>query len=99
MLMVSGLNDGIPATGSMADIARKSVDASSTLLTAIYIQTLPVVLQKFGERLASDIASLSERLISGVSPVLLANQFGFENYEGVKQFVELAQSDPGCKDI
>ena len=99
LLMVSGLNDGIPATGSVAENARKSVDVSLTLMTAEYIQTLPVKLQKFGERLASDIASLSERLISGVSPVLLANQFGFENYEGVKQFVELAQSDPGCKDI
>ena len=99
MLMVSGLIDGIPATGSMADNARKSVDVSSTLMTATYIQTLPVDLQKFGERLASDIASLSERLISGVSPVVLATQFGFENYEGAKQFVELAQSDPGCEDI
>jgi hypothetical protein len=99
MLMVSGLIDGIPATGSVAENARKSVDDSLTLMTARYIQTLPVELQKFGERLASDIASLSERLISGVSPVVLANQFGFENYEGARQFVELAQSDPGCKDI
>jgi len=99
MLMVSGLIDGIPATGSMADNARKSVDVSSTLMTATYIQTLPVDLQKFGERLASDIASLSERLSSGVSPVVLATHFGFENYEGARQFVELAQSDPGCKDI
>ena len=99
MLTVSGLIDGIPATGNMADNARKSVDVSLTLVTATYIQTLPVELQKFGEHLASDIASLSERLISGVSPVVLATQFGFENYEGVSQFVELAQSDPGCKDI
>ena len=99
MLMVSGLIDGIPATGNMAENARKSVDVSLTLMTAKYIQTLPVELQKFGERLKSDIASLSERLISGVSPVVLANQFGFENYEGASQFVELAQSDPGCKDI
>lgn len=99
MLMVSGLNDGIPATGSMADIARKSVDVSLILMTATFIQTLPVDLQKFGERLASDIASLSERLSSGVSPVVLATHFDFENYEGARQFVELAQSDPGCKDI
>ncbi len=99
MLMVSGLVDGIPSTGDMAENARKSVDVSLTLMTATYIQTLPVELQKFGERLTSDIASLSERLISGVSPVVLANQFGFENYEGARQFVELAQSDPGCKDI
>ena len=99
MLMVSGLLDGIPATGSMADNAQNSVDVSLTLMTATYIQTLPVELQKFGERLTSDIASLSERLISGVSPVVLATQFEFESYEGVKQFVELAQSDPGCKDI
>ena len=99
MLTVSGLIDGIPATGNMADNARKSVDVSLTLVTATYIQTLPVELQKFGEHLASDIASLSERLISGVSPVVLATQFGFENYEGARQFVELAQSDPGCKDI
>jgi len=99
MLMVSGLIDGIPATGSIAENARKSVDVSLTLMTATYIQTLPVELQKFGERLTSDIASLSERLISGVSPVVLANQFGFENYEGARQFVELTQSDPGCKDI
>ncbi len=97
MLMVSGLIDGIPATGSMADNARKSVDVSLTLVTATYIQTLPVELQKFGERLTSDIASLSEKLTSGVSPVSLATHFDFENYEGVRQFVELAQSDPGCK--
>ena len=99
MLMVSGLIDGIPAAGSMADNARKSVDVSLTLMTATYIQNLPVELQKFGERLASDVASLSERLTSGLSPVELANEFGFENYEGARQFVELAQSDPGCKDI
>ena len=99
MLMVSGLNDVFPATGSMADNARKSVDVSLTLMTATYIQTLPVELQKFGERLTSDIASLSEKLTSGVSPVLLATHFDFENYEGARQFVELAQSDPGCKDI
>ena len=99
MLMVSGLIDGIPAAGSMAENARKSVDVSLTLMTATYIQTLPVELQKFGERLASDVASLSERLIPGVLPVVLATQFEFENYEGARQFVELAQSDPGCKDI
>ena len=99
MLMVSGLIDGIPATGNMADNAQNSVDVSLTLMTATYIQTLPVELQKFGERLTSDIASLSERLISGVSPVVLATQFEFESSEGVKQFVELAQSDPGGKDI
>ena len=99
MLMVLGLIDGIPATGSAAENARKSVDVSLTLMTATYIQTLPVELQNFGERLASDIASLSERLSSGVSPVVLATHFDFENYEGAKQFVELAQSDPGCKDI
>lgn len=99
MLMVSGLLDGIPATGSMADNARNSVDISLTLMTATYIQTLPVELQKFGERLASDIASLSERLSSGVSPVVLATHFDFEHYEGALQFVELAQSDPGCEDI
>ncbi len=99
MLMVSGLIDGIPAAGGMADNARKSVDVSSTLMTATFIQTLPVDLQKFGERLASDIASLSEKLTSGVSPAALATQFDFENYEGVRQFVALAQSDPGCKDI
>ena len=99
MLMVSGLIDGIPATGSMADNARKSVDVSLTLMTATYIQTLPVELQKFGGQLVSDIASLSGRLASGVSPDVLATQFDFENYEGARQFVELAQSDPGCKDI
>ena len=99
MLMVSGLIDGIPAAGSMADNARKSVDVSLTLMTATYIQNRPVELQKFGERLASDVASLSERLIPGVLPVVLATQFEFENYEGARQFVELAQSDPGCKDI
>ena len=99
MLMLSGLIDGIPAAGSMADNARKSVDVSLTLMTATYIQNLPVELQKFGERLASDVASLSERLIPGVLPVVLATQFEFENYEGARQFVELAQSDPGCKDI
>ncbi len=99
MLMVLGLIDGIPATGSAAENARKSVDVSLTPMTATYIQTLPVELQNFGERLASDIASLSERLSSGVSPVVLATHFDFENYEGAKQFVELAQSDPGCKDI
>lgn len=99
MLMVLGLIDGIPATGSAAENARKSVDVSLTLMTATYIQTLPVELQNFGERLASDIASLSERLSSGVSPVVLATHFDCENYEGAKQFVELAQSDPGCKDI
>jgi len=32
-------------------------------------------------------------------PDVLATQFDFENYEGAMQFVDLAQSDPGCKDI
>ena len=45
MLMVSGLVDGIPATGSKDDNARKSVDAASAVMTATYIQTLPVELQ------------------------------------------------------
>ena len=99
MLMVSGLIDGIPATGSKADSARKSVNAASAVMTARYIRSLPVELQKFGGQLVSDIASLSGRLASGVSPDVLATQFEFESYEGVKQFVELAQSDPGCKDI
>jgi hypothetical protein len=99
MLMVSGLVVGIPATGSKADNARKSVDAASAVMTAKYIRTLPVELQKFGGQLVSDIASLSGRLASGVSPDVLATQFDFENYEGVRQFVDLAQSDPGCKDI
>jgi len=99
MLMVSGLVDGIPATGSKADNARKSVDAASAVMTATYIQTLPVELQKFGGQLVSDIASLSGRLASSVSPDVLATQFDFENYEGARQFVDLAQSDPGCKDI
>ena len=82
-----------------ADNARKSVDAASAVMTARYIRSLPVELQKFGGQLVSDIASLSERLTSGVSPDALATQFDFENYEGVIQFVDLAQSDPGCKDI
>ena len=93
------LNDVIVATDGVADNARKSVDVSLAEMNTTCIQTLPVDLQKFGERLASDIASLSERLSSGVSPVVLATHFDFENYEGARQFVELAQSDPGCKDI
>ena len=99
MLMVSGLLGGIPATGSEADNARKSVDAASAVMTAKYIRSLPIELRKFGDQLVSDIASLSERLTSGVSPDVLATQFDFENYEGAMQFVDLAQSDPGCKDI
>jgi hypothetical protein len=99
MLMVSGLVDGIPATGSKADNARKSVDAASAVMTAKYIRALPVELQKFGGQLVSDIASLSGRLASGVSPDVLATQFDFENYEGAREFVDLAESDPGCKDI
>ena len=97
--MVSGLLDGIPETGSKADNARKSVDAASAVMTAKYIRSLPVELQKFGGQLVTDIASLSERLTSGISPDVLATQFDFENYEGARQFVDLAQSDPGCKDI
>ena len=99
ILMVSGLLDGIPATGSKADNARKSVDAASAVMTAKYIRSLPMELRKFGGQLVSDIASLSERLASGVSPDVLATQFDFENYEGAMQFVDLAESDPGCKDI
>lgn len=99
ILMVSGLLDGIPETGSKADNARKSVDAASAVMTARYIRSLPVELQKFGGQLVTDIASLSGKLASGVSPDVLATQFDFENYEGAMQFVDLAQSDPGCKDI
>jgi hypothetical protein len=83
----------------VADNARKSVDVSLAVMNETCIHSLPVDLQKFDERLASDIASLSERLSSGVSPVVLATHFDFANYKGARQFVELAQSDPGCKNI